>query len=269
MTIAVAGGTGRLGTQVVNRLVADGLPVRVLTREPERARHFADLPVDVVRADVRDRAGIRAALGDATTVVSAVHGFAGPGRVSPASVDRDGNANLIDAAAKLGAHFVLMSVVGAAADHPMELFRAKHAAEQYLRASGTAWTIVRSTAFIELWAEILAKGVIFGRGTNPINFVSVTDVAAAVERAATDPGSAGKVVEVGGPRNLTFNELATLLQQSRGTSSKVRHVPRTLLRLIAPVSRQARAAVTMDTIDMTFEASPQDDHVRGMSSRAI
>ena len=39
--ILVAGGTGRLGTLLVNRLVNRHLPVRVLTRQPARAEHLA------------------------------------------------------------------------------------------------------------------------------------------------------------------------------------------------------------------------------------
>ena len=90
--IVIAGGTGRLGTQVATRLAARGLPVRVPTRDRTRARPVSDLGVEVVRCDVRNRADVESALEDATTVVSAVHGFAGPGRVSPESVDRDGDA---------------------------------------------------------------------------------------------------------------------------------------------------------------------------------
>jgi uncharacterized protein YbjT (DUF2867 family) len=256
--IAVAGGTGRLGTQLVRRLAGRGLEVRVLTRDPDRARHLGDLPIEVVKSDVRGRAAVRSALQGAHTVISAVHGFAGPGRVSPATVDRDGNANLIDAAAAVDADLVLMSIVGASPDHPMELFRAKHAAEQHLKASSARWTIVRATAFIELWAEIMKQPIVFGRGQNPINFVSVSDVAAAAEQAVIDPNLRGKVIEVGGPQNLTFNQLAALLQQTRGRSSKVHHVPRPVLRLAAPFSRQVRAAVAMDTIDMTFQPTPPD-----------
>ena len=64
-------------------------------------------------------------------VVSAVHGFVGTGNVSPATVDRDGNGNLVDAATAAGADFVLISVVAAAADSPIrQLFRMKHVAEQ-------------------------------------------------------------------------------------------------------------------------------------------
>jgi NADH dehydrogenase len=251
--IAVAGGTGRLGSRVVRRLAAAGLDVRVLTRDPARAQHLAEAASEVVTCDVRDRASMNAALQGVRVAVSAVHGFAGPGHVSPQSVDRDGNANLVDAAADVGADVVMLSVVGASAQHPMELFRAKHAAEAHLRASGVRWTIVRATAFVELWAEIMAKPIVFGRGENPINFVSVEDVSVVVERAVIDPGLRGTVIEVGGPQNLTFNELAVMIQNVRGRPAKVRHVPRALLRAIAPLARQPRAAIAMDTIDMTFD----------------
>jgi NADH dehydrogenase len=251
--ILVAGGTGRLGSIVVARVRDRGCPVRVLTRDTSRARHLGD-EVGIASGDVRDRASVERAMEGVTTVISAVHGFAGPGRVTPASVDRDGNANLIDAAGTVGAHVVLMSVVGAAADSPMELFRAKYEAEQYLRASGAPWTIVRATAFVELWAELIAKAGVFGRGDNPINFVSVVDVAAAVERAALDADWRGKVLEIGGPENLTFNELARLVQEVRGAPRRVRHVPRGALRALAPFARQPKAGLTMDTVDMTFDA---------------
>ncbi len=256
--IAIAGGSGRLGSLVAGRLVERGLDVRVITRDPARAAHLRELPVEIVTADVRDRAGIRTALQGASTVLSAIHGFAGPGRVSPHSVDRNGNANLIDAAADLSADVILMSVVGASARHPMELFRAKHAAEQYLIASDTRWTIVRATAFLELWDDIMTKPIVFGRGENPINFVSVDDVATTVERAILDSGVRGQVIEVGGPQNLTFNQLAALRQSARCNTVNVRHIPRAFLRAAAPFSRQARAALVMDTIDMTFDPARRD-----------
>ena len=253
--ILVAGGTGRLGTLVVSRLVARGLDVRVPTRDPERARHLPD-GTEIVRGDVRDRASIERAMHGVTTAVSAVHGFAGPGRVTPESVDHAGNANLIDVAAAASADVVMVSVVGASANNPMALFGAKYAAEQHLRSSGTPWTIVRATAFMELWAEIMAKAPVLGRGENPINFVSVGDVAAVVERAVVDNSARGQILEVGGPQNLTFNEFAAVWQEIvRGGPRKIRHVPRWLLRAMAPVARHARAAITMDTTDMTFDAT--------------
>jgi NADH dehydrogenase len=262
--ILVTGGTGRLGTLVVTGLAARGLDVRVFTRDAARAQHLTGVAMSVAVGDVRNRASIDAAMRDVTTVVSAMHGFAGPGRVTPDSVDRRGNANLIDAAATVGADVVLMSTVGAASDSPFELFRAKHDAEQHLRASSVPWTIVRATAFVELWAEIMAKPIVFGRGENPINFVSVRDVAAVVERAVVEVRLRGQILEVGGPRNLTFNDLAALLAEVRGRHAKVRHVPRPVLRAMAPLARPVRAALAMDTTDMSFDASAHRSSLEGI-----
>ena len=268
--IAVAGGTGTLGTRLIPLLTGQGHAVRVLTRDPARAQHLTELCVEVVRGDVRDPASVVRTLHGAGTVISAVHGFAGPGGVSPATVDRAGNANLIGATARTGAAFVLVSVVGASPGHPIGLFRAKHAAERTLRASGIPWSVVRATAFMETWATIMSrplqasgKIMVFGHGDNPINFVSVTDVAALVGLAVTDPGLRGQVVEIGGPDDLTFNQVAATVQEATGGHGTVRHIPRPALQAMAcltpaikpALARQARAALAMDTLDMTFDST--------------
>jgi uncharacterized protein YbjT (DUF2867 family) len=282
--ILIAGGTGRLGTLVVDRLVNRGLLVRVLTRDPARAAHLAGDRVEVVTGDVRDRASLGSATAGADVVVSAVHGFIGPRGSSPATVDRDGNANLIDATKAAGADFVLLSTVGAAADSPMELFRMKHAAEEHASATGIPTTTIRATAFLELWIELIqqtaarsGRPLVFGRGGNPINFVSVADVAALVELAVTDPTSRGKTLEIGGPDNITFNELAQADQTAGGRTGAPRHVPRAMLRLMGnsigrvkpQLGRQARAALAMDRSDLTFDAAPLRRHYPDLPRTAL
>ena len=242
----------------------------MLTRAPARASHLAARGIEVVTGDVRDRASLALAVRGADVVVSAIHGFTGPGGTSPATIDYQGNVNLIDAARATGADFVLMSGVAAAADSPMELFRMKHAAEQYLQAGDGCWTIVRATSFLELWIDVLGKTaarsgrpVVFGRGDNPINFVSVTDVADLLELAVTDPATRGRILEIGGPDNLTFNELAAAIQLAAGRTATPRHVPRVALALMArsagylrpQLGRQARAALVMDQADFSFDAT--------------
>jgi NADH dehydrogenase len=276
--ILVAGGTGRLGTLLVGRLVERGEPVRVLTRDPSRAAH---LPVGVERVigDVRHAASLAPATAGVDVVVSAVHGFVGIGNVSPATVDRDGNVNLIDAAAAGGADIVLVSVVGAAADSPMELFRMKYAAEQHALTSGAPTTVVRSTAFLELWIDILCdtaknsgRPVVFGRGENPINFVSARDVAALVDDVIGDPATRGETLDVGGPANLTFNELAAALLDAGHVRGGPRHVPPLALRLTAStvgrlkpqLGRQMRAALAMDHIDLRFDSTAIHERFPGL-----
>jgi NADH dehydrogenase len=266
--IVVAGGTGRLGQRVVRRLLDRGLAVRVLTRSPTGA---AGLPaaVELAVGDVRDRTSLRAAMVGARTVVSAVQGVTGTGGDSPATVDRDGNANLVDLAADVGADVVMMSVVGASPDSPMELFAMKYAAEQHLRASGVPATVVRATAFAELWVEILRKTagrsgrpVVFGRGDNPVNFVCVDDVAAAVEYAVVEPTTRGTTMQIGGPDTVTLSALAALVQAADGGTGQPRHVPPLALKGLAgsvgrvrpTFGRQLRLALAMDSMDLTFDA---------------
>ncbi len=268
--IVIAGGTGRLGTLVVNRLVTRGLHTRVVTRDPARAAHLAGDLVEVVVGDVGDPESLRRATVGAHVVVSAVHGFNGTRANSLETIDRDGNVNLIDAARAAAADFVLMSTVGAAADSPMELFRMKRAAEEYATLSRVPATIVRATAFLELWVELLqqtasrsGRPLVFGSGRNPINFVSVPDVAALVERAIVDPTMRGKTLEIGGPDDLTFNELAQVVQAADARDGAPRHVPPIMLRLMANtvgrvkpnLGRQARAALVMDRMDLSFDAA--------------
>ncbi|TPG18219.1 SDR family oxidoreductase [Pedococcus bigeumensis] len=269
--IAVVGGTGRLGRLVVQQLRRQGEQVLVVARRrPAPVDSTADCTDQGIRhvaADVRDVASLHAAMDGVSVCVSAVHGMAPSGDGSPTSVDWLGNRNLVDAAAVAGAAVVMLSVVGAGPDSPMELFRMKWRAEEHLRASGVPWTVVRATAFAELWAEILRSTAsrsgrvqVFGRGENPINFVCVSDVATGVVHAVTDPALRGQVLTVTGPENLTFNEFAARL----GEGPPPRHVPRAALRAMAVVARpvrpglarSARTALVMDTTDMVVDTAP-------------
>lgn len=259
--IMVAGGTGRLGTALIERLTARGERVRVLTRDRRRAAHVAGPLVEVVAGDLTTPGTVQRAVADTDHVVSAVHGLIGPGGVSPATIDRDGNASLIDAAAAAGAEVVLMSVIGAAADSPMELFQMKAAAEAHLRKVGVPATVVRAAPFAELWIDVLrhtarhsGRPVVFGNGRNPISFVSVQDVAAVVDRVLQDRRARGAILEITGPESLTFNELAALVQSADGRTAPARHLPPPVLGILADtigrvrpsLGRQLRSAIFMD-----------------------
>src|SRR5512147_2036912 len=119
--ILVAGGTGCLGSLVANDLTRRGLQVRVLSRGLAPHPGTLDPQVDLVRADVRDPADLGRPLQGVDLVVSAVQGFMGPAGVTPESVERGGNVNLIMAAEQAGGRFVMVSVIGASNRSPMAL----------------------------------------------------------------------------------------------------------------------------------------------------
>ena len=154
----------------------------------------------------------------------------------------------------------------------MEVFRCKHAAEQRLRSGGAGWTIVRAEAFAETWIGVLeetagasGRPLVFGRGDNPISWVSVNDVAALVELAVTDPSLRGRALDLCGPETWTLRELAQHVMAHRGVLGKPRSVPRSMLHLMAntvgrfkpELARQARAALAMDGL-----APAEDRHTR-------
>jgi uncharacterized protein YbjT (DUF2867 family) len=192
---------------------------------------------------------------------------AGCGGAGPASIDRDANVALVRAAvANRVDHLVLVSVYGASPTHPMSLHRMKYAAEQAVIGSGLGWTIVRPAPFLETWIDLIGapipdrgRAVVFGRGDNPINFVSVRDVAAVIERAGRDGGQRDRILDVTGPENLTFRQIADRLVTAAGPPARTSHIPLAALRAVSllarPVApafaRQARAAVVMNTTDMT------------------
>lgn len=258
--IVVVGGSGLLGRQIVGTLTAQGERVRVVVRDTIRARRTLGVDVDVRGGDVRQPGQLDEVLSGVTTVVSAFHGFLGGRGNGPQEVDVAGNRHVVDAARRAGASVVLVSMIGATADSDLELARAKHAAEEHLRNSGTPWTIVRSGLFLETWLAILTqtagrsgRPVVFGRGDRLLPFVSATDVAAVTSRAAVDATLHGQVLEVTGTP-LTMCDLAQELQRSRGWQGELRHVPQPVLRALgylarptAPaLARKARAALAMD-----------------------
>jgi uncharacterized protein YbjT (DUF2867 family) len=268
--ILVAGGTGRLGTNVVGLLQARGLQVRVLTRDRSRAAHLASRSLEIVEGDIRDLTAARRAVAGARTVISAIHGFPGTRDANPATIDRDGNHNLIQVARAANVqHFVLISVKDAAPDHPMDLMRMKYAAEQDLMASGLTWTIIRPTSYMETWCEVLGRPLlekgrtqVFGRGRNPINWVSTVDVARFVELAVVDRELDGQSLEIGGPDDLTMTDFVRVFKSESGLDGKIGHIPPMAMRISAIVAglvnpgmaRQIRAGIVMDTAAMAFDA---------------
>ena len=267
--ILVVGGTGLLGRLVVHEMCERDQPVRVLSRGLTD-RGPVDPRAELVLGDVRNPASLIDAMAGVNTVVSCVQGFSGPGGVTPRTVDAQGNMDLVDAAQTAGADVVLVSMIGAAADSPMELARAKFAAEEHLRASGAPWTVVRADAFVQAWVRVMeetagrsGRPMVFGRGDNPIAWVDAREVAQLVARAAQDRTLRGQVLDVCGPQAITLTALAQGVMDRRGVAGRPRRVPRAALHvmsrtvgLVLPaMGRQARAALAMDVLPTSHDAA--------------
>jgi uncharacterized protein YbjT (DUF2867 family) len=270
MTVLIVGGTGTLGTVLVGRFTALGRRVRVMTRDPKRAQHLAGENVEIVVGDLRDSGAIAHAVTGVQVVINAAQGgFRTSGGSTPASVDGEGSSQLLAAARANGVeHVVLLSIYDVRPDHPLELWRFKYRAEEELKASGLPWTIVRSTAFMEWGATAVGapllktgKTLVYGRGNNPINFVSAHDVARLVELAITDSSMRGRTLTIAGPENLTFNQLAETFQAVTGRTGSVNHLPLGVMVVMSKVmqvfnpalGREIAAGVFLDTTVRTAD----------------
>ncbi len=269
--ILIVGASGRLGSVVVQHLLAQGKSIRVMTRNPLGLAHLKQQGAEIVSGDLRDRASLASACQGVEQVLAAAHALDGKGDNNPRTVDDLGNRHLIDAAKAAGVkHFIFVSVQGASPDSPLEFFRIKYHTEEYLRASGLSFTILRPCAYMELWAQLIGqpireqgKTTIFGRGDNPINFVSVQDVARFVSIALDDPRTRNVVIEVGGPENLSMNQVAEIFERASGRQAKKRHIPLPIMRVMSvlmqplnpAISRLIRNGIYMDTANLRFDAA--------------
>lgn len=268
----VTGATGTLGTLTTRLLLETGHRVRAMTRMLSNADDLKKRGAFIVKGDLRDVDSLEFALRGVSIVVSATHSMLGKGEDSLEIVDDEGIRSLIDAAKQAGVeHFIFTSVIGAALDHPIDFWQTKARVERYLRDSGLAYTIIRPTAFMEMHAyeligKLVEKGkrvMMFGGGKNLRNFVAAGDVAKLVVAAIDDQRMRGEIVEIGGPENLSSNNVAEVFGRISGKKVKVTHLPLAAARAAGAaikkvhpgVSRVIKSAILSETTDQTFDSA--------------
>lgn len=158
-TILVAGASGRVGHRVVQELQVQGLSFRAQTRDAKSAqdRWGAKLPgVEWVSGDVRDAARMREVASGSDLVICVIGSREVSGPNSAEHVDYGGVRNLVDAARAAGVQrFVLLTAIGVTdKEHPFNkatrgALEWRFKGEQYLRASGLDYTIVRPGGLID------------------------------------------------------------------------------------------------------------------------
>lgn len=262
--ILIVGGNGVLGREVVAQLLDAGEPIRLLARTPAKVDDLKQAGAEVVEGDLLDPVSLARACDGADRVLAAAHSLLGKGRYASEAVDGAGNRALIDAAkAARVAHFVFISILGAAPDHPVDFWRTKYGVEQYLKASGLRYSILRPSAFMEWHAHVFngkailknGKTMILGKGTKPRNFVAGADVARFAVLALTDPRLRDRTLDVGGPDDFTNNEVAALYGSVAGVTPKVRHMPPVAARGMSIVLKPFQPGVSR----VMYMASLPDD----------
>lgn len=214
--ITVTGATGRLGRAVVDCLLARGVAVRALSRNP---------PAD-------DRPGLAWLLCDLSVGTGLGEACAGTGAVihcatNPRSPKQDvaGTRKLIGALAAEHTPLTYISIVGV--DRiPSGYYRIKQEVEDMIQASGLPWAILRATQFHDLVAgalRVLAFSPVMPLPADTsVQPVDVGEVAGRLIDLAHTPG-VGRASDFGGPEVRAIGEFARIWL--RHTSKRRRIVP--------------------------------------------
>jgi uncharacterized protein YbjT (DUF2867 family) len=263
MTILVTGGTGFVGSHVVHALRARDVKVRVLVRDPKRARRLSAWGAELVVGDIADLTVLRAACVGVRAVIHLVAIIKGA-RADFERVMEHGTRNLVSAAEGAGVRrFVLMSALGVdeRSKDAVPYYTAKWEMERAVRSSSLQYVVFRPSfvfgddggalpTFVRL-ARFTPLTPIVGDGTARLQPIWVDDVAEYFACAIDHRAAAGRVFELGGPDAVTWNDFWTRLKRIAGVRRPSVHVPIGILRAQAALTeRLPGAPVTRDQLTM-------------------
>ena len=218
--ILVTGGTGKCGSAAVKELLKKGHALRILARDEARA------------ADMIKAGGAQIMAGDVTKQADLDRALAGCDKALMLLPNSQQQLELeklfVDRARAAGVrHVVKLSSMEATAGTTLPIPAVHWASEEYLRASGLDWTMVKPNFFMQnlLGNAATIKGI--GKFFLPMSdgrtaMVDCRDVGAVIARTLTSDGHAGKSYEITGPELLTFGEVAERFSSVLG--SRVEYV---------------------------------------------
>ena len=222
MSIVITGATGQLGRLAIENLLQAGTPAESIVatgRDESKLAAIADeLGVQARRAD----------LSDPQTLASAFSGIEKLLLVSTTDMGLRlaNHKRAIDAARDAGARLIVYTSPLNASSATMLLAEEHRATEEYLRAGGVPFVILRNGWYIENYTgqlpTILEHGALVGAaGDGRVSAAARRDLAAAAATVLTDDGHAGSTYELGGEA-FTLTELAAAISRLGGVEVSYR-----------------------------------------------
>lgn len=227
--ILVTGATGFIGRHLVQRLLDENRPVRILLPQSKQKQPlpWSNLPEVFTGSVLDDESLFRAASG--AHVIYHLESAQWWGR--PRNLERVelvGAQRLITAArsARVG-RIITLSHIGASPSSAFTLIRTKGMVEEIIRASGLAYTILRSgvvygpeDAFVNHIAMMLQINPFFflmpGQGEVVLHPIYIDDLISALVQSLVRIDTVDLTVEIGGAEYLTFDDLLRTVMRVTG-----------------------------------------------------
>jgi uncharacterized protein YbjT (DUF2867 family) len=209
MKIVVIGGTGLIGSKVIEKLKQKG---------HEAIAAAPNTGVNTITGE-----GLKEAVAGAQVVIDLANSPSFEDKAVLEFFETSGR-NLLAAEAAAGVrHHVALSIVGTDRTPDNGYFRAKVAQEKLIEASGIPYTIVRSTQFMEFLGAIAATsadGNVVRLSPGLFQPIAADDVAAAVADVALAAPRNG-IIEIAGPERAPFNEIVARYLKAVGDPREV------------------------------------------------
>jgi uncharacterized protein YbjT (DUF2867 family) len=152
--IAVLGATGRTGGATVRHLLAKGVSVRALTRDPgsRAAAALGDLGADVVAADMDDETSLKQALDETTQLFNVQPAYDNRGRYQ-GELELAQGAAVARAAGAVGVRHVVQLAAGQGEPTGLPHFDAKLTIRRGFEDQGVTVTAIHPGPFMELMVD--------------------------------------------------------------------------------------------------------------------
>lgn len=270
--ILVTGATGFIGRHLVERLMAAGYQVRCLIPEEKLGNLPWEQTPEIIQGNVLDEEMFfRAVTG--VHVVFHLENAQWWGRVRDLErVELVGTRNLVAAAraARVG-RIITLSHLGAAPSSAYALLRLKGMAEDVIRSSGLAHTIIRS-GIVYGEDDVFANHVAMSLRVNPIFFlmpgrgevvlqpIYIDDIVEALVRSLELVDTVDTVLEIGGPEYITLEDFIRTIMRVSGMPRLIIPVPPYILRWTTALYSRVlpRSLMTPQWLDLlaTNRAAP-------------
>lgn len=250
--VTVFGGSGFVGSQVVQALARRGWRIRVAVRRPDlafkvhTAGHVGQIYTK--RCDATDPAQVAEALQGADAAINLIGVLYESGRNTFEAAHVQTARNIAEACAAGGVdRLVHVSAIGANPESDSAYARTKAAAEMAVREVKPNAVIVRPSvvfgpgddflnrfASMAGWAPALP---LIGGGRTRFQPVYVGDVAAAIATALSRAETDGRTFELGGPAVMTFEDILRLIMRETHRSRPLLPLPFFAARMIGSAAQ--------------------------------
>jgi len=274
MKILLTGGTGFVGSHILDRLRLQGCQIRLLVRNAVAGSGApgAAGQVEVVQGDVVSGAGVHEAMQSCDAVIHLVGIIRETGGRTFDDVHHLGTRNVVAAAKRAGIQrLVHMSALGARADGVSGYQTSKWLAEEEVRRGGIPYTILRPSiifgprdGFVSQMVQLMKVAPlvrpVVGHGRYEFQPIYIANVVDCFVQALTAEQAKNRTIELGGPEKLTLDRMLADVAACVGVRKFPLHIPFGLMyvnaALLGAILRQP--PVTTDQLRMLREGSTCD-----------